>query len=155
MLASANLPRAVEKLYAARHRSHAKGCILLVSRLEDIPNLSGNHAKTYLKLCAERPTTIIVPAPEHYLPHLIRQGNTLAFRLVPEGELATIIHETGPLLAPSANVEGQPPAQTITEARDYFGDRVALYVDGGAVEHGAPSKIIAINDSDEIEIVRA
>ena len=46
------------------------------------------------------------------------------------------LEQTGPLIAPSANLQGQPPAKNIQEAYEYFGDAVDLYVDGGTVESG-------------------
>ena len=46
------------------------------------------------------------------------------------------------------------PAENIEQAVSYFGDTVAVYVDSGPITNSLPSKIIAINDDDEIEIIR-
>lgn len=154
ILAKADAPEAVEKLYAAKHRDHTKSCILLVSDVNDIPGLTGDNRDTYLRLSTERPLTIVTRVTDDFLPHLPRQQGTLAFRLVRPSSLATLISLTGPLLAPSANTEGRPPATTIQEAVEYFGDSVAVYVDGGQATNTLQSKIIAINDDDEIEIIR-
>lgn len=154
ILALASSPSAASKLYATKHRDNQKSCIILVSNIQDIPNLFGEHKETYLAMLAKRPTTLVVSAPDDYLPHLQRQDGTLAFRLVRNCELTTIIDATGPLLAPSANPEGLEPATSVEQAVDYFGDKIALYVDGGEVTSNIPSKIIAINDDDEIEIIR-
>src|SRR5699024_6879138 len=40
-----------------------------------------------------------------------------------------------------ANVSGQPPATTVTQARDQLGDSVAVYLDGGESSIGKPSTI--------------
>ncbi len=154
ILASAKIPGAVDKLYAAKQRDPRKSCILLVADIHDIPNLTNEHRTTYLALCKKRPTTIVAPVPRDYLPHLKRQDDTLAFRLVTQPELMNVLATTGPLLAPSANIEGHEPAENIEQAVSYFGDTVAVYVDSGPITNSLPSKIIAINDDDEIEIIR-
>ena len=46
-----------------------------------------------------------------------------------------------PLVAPSANPEGKPPARSIREAIKYFGEKVEVYVDGGFIEN-SPSSIV-------------
>jgi L-threonylcarbamoyladenylate synthase len=66
----------------------------------------------------------------------------------------SVLDATGPLLAPSANIEGHEPAENIEQAVSYFDDTVAVYVDSGPITNSLPSKIIAINDDDEIEIIR-
>jgi L-threonylcarbamoyladenylate synthase len=54
-----------------------------------------------------------------------------------------LLKTTGPLVAPSANWEGHPPASTIAEAKRYFGKRVDAYVDIGPLR-GKPSKLVQI-----------
>ena len=48
---------------------------------------------------------------------------------------------------------GEPPANTVTEAKAYFGDTVDFYVDGGNLGGRMPSTLIRIVD-DAIEVVR-
>ena len=154
VLAVASMPLAMDKLYSLKHRDSRKSSILLVAKVSDIPNLNGKHLDVYLDLCKKRPTTVVVPVPDTYMPHLVRQTNTLAFRLIKKPELVEIIKSTGPLAAPSANPQGAEPANSINQAKGYFDEKVALYIDAGVVEAGLPSKIITINDDDEIEIIR-
>lgn len=45
----------------------------------------------------------------------------------------------------SANISGNPPATTATEARQQFGDAVPIYLDGGTAEIGEPSTIIDLS----------
>lgn len=73
---------------------------------------------------------------ENYFEYLHRGTGTLAFRLPAQAgspetaQLLEILKEAGPLVAPSANPEGQSPAQDITEAKKYFGNKVDFYLDG-------------------------
>ena len=86
-------------------------------------------------------TSIILPCPDEKFHYLHRGSNFLAFRLPADAPLRQFIYRTGPLVAPSANLEGLPPATTIEEAQNYFGDKVDFYIDGGKME-GSPSKLI-------------
>ena len=45
----------------------------------------------------------------------------------------------------SANISGNPPAQTAAEAKAQFGDAIGVYLDGGEAEVGTPSTIIDIS----------
>ena len=145
IVARASDEAAVARLYRARQRTPQKSCILLVADLANIPELGSAEQRAYLRLHQERPTTLIGPVPADFLPHLVRTDATLAFRLV-SGELANLIRQTGPLLAPSANPEGLPPATTISEAVTYFGEAVSVYVDSGQVTDAAPSRIVRLED---------
>lgn len=145
ILASVNNPKAIDRLYSVRRRSPDKGSIILLSSIEELPISDTYIKRAYEKLNTERPTTIIVPARDNYLPHAHREKNTLAFRVVNLPKLQQIIAEAGPVLAPSANPEGSPPAQNIQQAMQYFGDKASLYVDGGEVTDTPPSRIVEIS----------
>src|SRR5262249_7088265 len=58
-----------------------------------------------------------------------------------------------PLTAPSANPPDAEPPRTLGDARDYFGDAVAAYVDGGPLPGGAST--VAALDGDRVPIIRA
>jgi len=53
-----------------------------------------------------------------------------------------LLREVGPLAVSSANVSGQPPAATVTEARDQLGSLVSVYLDGGPAAHAVASTIV-------------
>jgi L-threonylcarbamoyladenylate synthase len=57
-----------------------------------------------------------------------------------------------PVTAPSANPPGAKPAETIEQARAYFGTNVDAYVDGGRCD-GAPSTVVKI-DGDAFTVLR-
>ncbi|RYF29297.1 MAG: hypothetical protein EOO17_02065 [Chloroflexi bacterium] len=68
--------------------------------------------------------------------------------------LRKLLQQTGPLIAPSANPEGDPPAMTIAKAREYFGDTVDFYVDGGIVADDQPSRLYRYIDDTHYERLR-
>ena len=153
ILASATRPDAIQRLYTVRKRNPTKACILLVADVLDIPGLSEQQRQLYHSLSREHPMTIVQSIDDSYLPHVPRQNNTLAFRVVAPSHLKELIRLTGPLLAPSANPEGLSPATTIQQAIDYFGNSVSQYVDGGEVTKNTPSKIISLVDG-VMQIIR-
>lgn len=155
LLARADSPRAVDELYRVRQRDRTKSCIILLSSADNIPELTTKQRYIYDQLRHERPTTIAARVSPDFMPHLVRTDATLAFRAVPpDTALSELIQLVGPLLAPSANLAGQPPATTVNEATAYFGDQVAVYVDSGEVTGGIPSRIITCTDGDEVITLR-
>lgn len=155
LLTRADSPRAVDELYRVRQRDRTKSCIILLSSADNIPKLTAEQRRIYQQLYCERPTTIVARVSPDIMPHLVRTDATLAFRVVPSGTaLSELIQCVGPLLAPSANLAGQPPATTINEAIAYFGDQVAVYVDSGEVTGVMPSRIIKFTDDGQLVALR-
>ena len=155
LLAQADSSRAVDELYRVRQRDRTKSCIILLGSTNDIPELTADQRHIYDQLYRERPTTIVARVSPDVMPHLVRTDATLAFRVVPSGTaLSELIRLVGPLLAPSANLAGQPPATTINEAITYFGDKVAVYVDGGEIKGAMPSRIITFTDDGHVITLR-
>ncbi|OYX43487.1 hypothetical protein B7Y94_01465 [Candidatus Saccharibacteria bacterium 32-49-12] len=153
LLAKASDEAAVERVYDTKGRTENKACIILVKDPADIPFNQDVIAAILSE--SNRPTSIIVPvsgAPGW----LTRGGDTLAYRILPPGHiLCDIIDETGPLIAPSANPEGLPPAININQAKSYFGDKVNVYLDGGEVPTDViPSRIIKIRSDNTYETIR-
>jgi L-threonylcarbamoyladenylate synthase len=133
IVASALNQGAVEELYRVRGRNPNKACIVLCSEVADLDILRMNFSsaeKEFLKEVWPNPASIILSCPDDSMEYLHRGLKTLAIRIPADLNLRKLLQETGPLLAPSANPEGMPPSMTIDAAKDYFGARVAIYVDG-------------------------
>ena len=81
--------------------------------------------------------------------HLHRGTGTLAFRVPKPAWLRKLLQETGPLIAPSANFEGEPPALTIRAAKKYFGENVDFYADAGRLA-SKPSTLIKVEKGNVI-----
>ena len=152
VLASASSQKAVEKVYTVKNRATDKQCILLITN----PRSMSAHSEivTSHTNASERPTSIVIPVSDE--PSWVTRGGTdIAYRVVRRGLLKEVIEAVGPLLAPSANPEGLPPAHNIEEARQYFGDSVDLYVDGGQVPpEVAPSNLVRINSDGSVDQLR-
>ena len=48
----------------------------------------------------------------------------------------------GPVVSSSANLSGQPPAETAQEVVAYFGNQLDLVLDGGPRRGGVPSTLV-------------
>lgn len=102
-----------------------------------------------------RPTSVIVPSPRApaWLRHPV--NGTVAYRVPNSRSLRAILAKTGPLVAPSANPHGLEPAHDIETARQYFGDTIDYYHDGGRVPGDIqPSRIVAIETDGSETVVR-
>jgi len=147
IIALASNEQAVEKVFAAKHRDRTKQCIVLIPDAAAVPEYQSVIAKFS---SPEQPTSIVVPATNEPA-WLLRGGNTIAYRVVANKFLKSVVEAVGPVIAPSANPEGQPPAQTIDEAHTYFSDEVDCYINGGQVPSTVQaSRIIEVGTNGEI-----
>jgi L-threonylcarbamoyladenylate synthase len=157
LVCSARLPESVERLYAVRQRDLKAPCIILISGIAQIAEFGielSAEVQAQLASYWPGPTSIVLPSSEPTWSYLRRGGQTLAFRIPDYPALQSLLLATGPLVAPSANLAGQPPATTLAEAENYFGNNVDVYIDGGKLA-GAPSQLIAIDSAGEVRILRA
>lgn len=165
LVGSAFLPETVERIYELKRRDLRKPLIVLIADVEDVERfgivLSEKlasqlqrywHLETGFPSEGGGPFSIILPTIDEEFSYLHRGGETIAFRLPNKDDLRELVREVGPLVAPSANIEGKPPARTVEEARKYFGTDADFYIDGGELT-GKPSTILAF-DGEEIKVVR-
>ena len=177
LVGSALNKKTVERIYKLRRRNPKKPMIISIGSLGDLgrfgvkPDKKMAHFLKSIWLRSKvlvlfsnsrelenRPASVILPlSPNHYslttkLNYLHRGTKSLAFRLPKPYWLRRLLAKVGPLVAPSANPEGKPPAKTIKEARKYFGDKADFYVDGGRII-GRPSKLVQITEG-KIKILR-
>ncbi|MFS8118184.1 MAG: L-threonylcarbamoyladenylate synthase [Microcoleus sp.] len=149
ILATVANQTAVAKLFTLKERASHKPLIILIASTNQL--LEGSLWPVAYQTLAHKywpgPVTIVVPVTELVPQYLHRGSGSVAYRVPGNLELCQLLEQTGPLVAPSANPEGTPPARDVEQAIAYFGDDVAVYVDGGEVHDAAPSRIVAI-DSD-------
>lgn len=144
--------KATQRLYGLKNREGKPGTIIAAS-LEQLVELG--LKRRYLKPIEHYwpgPISVVVPS-EPSLRYLDMGQGTLAVRVVADKELVDLLSKTGPFLTTSANHPGQPPANTIEEAKKYFGDRVDVYVDGGDLSHRQASTVVRVVD-DMVEVLR-
>lgn len=146
--------KAVNRVYAVKGRKPEKPFIILISDKKELGDFGVEPTEDQIKLIEHfwpGPVTLIFRCHQS-LDYLHRGGNTLAFRLPSDKALTILIEKTGPLIAPSANPEGSPPALNISIAKKYFGSQVDYYHSEGDLA-GEPSTIIDLSH-DEPKVIR-
>ena len=174
---------AVDRIYAARKRNPEKPCIILIGDIAELEKFSivlsdkQALARTVLASGNKEPVSMVLDCPDERFTYLHRGTKTLAFRVPAQEGLRNLLKQTGPLLAPSANLEARPPSENIAEAKKYFGDLVDpvrsrpreasatvtlgrpasngvdMYIDGGEIK-GKASKVIRLLKDGSVHILR-
>lgn len=152
IVARADSQIAVERVYAIKGRTPTKSPIVLIALPEDMFDAySQADFKIFSDLWPGKNSIIF---PSERAPEWITRGNaSVAYRVPADEALRKLLERTGPLIAPSANPEGLPPAMDVAEAKHYFGDMVDSYVDGGHVDDETPSRLYRLN-TDGLERLR-
>ncbi len=135
---------AIARIYQVKQRNLKKPLIVLISSFLDLKKFGiklGAEEKKRLERFWPGKVSVILPSASRKFSYLHRGRKSLAFRLPKKKRLLELIKKTGPLVAPSANPEGKPPAQTIKEARNYFGRKVDFYVSAGKLKSPASTLI--------------
>lgn len=146
---------AVARIYRLRERNRKKPMIILIGDIHDLEKFGiriDTNTKKLLKKYWPGKVSIILPCASKKFSYLHRGTKTLAFRLPRPAWLRNFLKQSGPLVAPSANIEGERPARTLREAQNYFGADVDFYLDGGKLV-SKPSTIIEIK-SGRVLVVR-
>lgn len=153
LVGSALKPGTVKRISDIKNRLDGKGFIVLISSIEDLKIFGielTDINKIFLNKYWPGKVSVIFAVPKKF--EYLDKGQGLAIRLPDDEDLKEALKQTGPLVAPSANPEGRPPAKNILEARKYFGDQIDFYEDGGNLE-SLPSTLVRLN-GDQVEILR-
>lgn len=154
----------VERIYILRKRKIEKPCIVLIGDINELKKFSIKISREQKKILEKywsfftqdktRAVSIVLDCQDDLFAYLHRGTKTLAFRIPYSQLLRNLLMKTGPLIAPSANIEAMPPAKNINEAKQYFGNLVDLYIDGGEIQNKA-SKVIRLKNDGSINILRS
>ena len=155
IVGSAFSEKAVARIYRLRKRNLKKQFIVLIGSISGLkkfgvvapllhPPLLRGEGLGGVGLWPGK-VSVILPVPARKFAYLHRGTKSIAFRLPRPAALRALLKKTGPLVAPSANIEGEPPSRTIKKAKKYFGDKVDFYVDGGT-RASQPSTLVRIEN---------
>lgn len=144
---------AVARLYELKHRENKPGTLIAASidQLEEV-----GLKRRYLKAVEQYwpgAVSVVIPASDPKLAYLHQGKMSLAVRIPDDKKLLAFLKQSGPLVTSSANDPGEPVAVTPDQAKDYFGDKVDFYIDGGDLSKREPSTVIRIVD-DAVEVLR-
>lgn len=126
---------AIAALFAAKGRPTERPLPVLAASLDDLTEVVGFTARALAlgRRYWPGPLTMVLPRKVTWPYDLGGEDPSSVGVRVPGNEVArALLERTGPLAVTSANLSGEPPATTIEQARAHLGERVAVYLDGGA-----------------------
>lgn len=141
LVAKASDPNAIKRIYKIKGRKRGKPFITLISAISDLKKFNIKPTSpelVFLEKVWPGPVSVIL--------------SNQAFRLPKLPSLLKILRQTGPLVAPSANREGEKPSATIQEARKYFDSQVDFYLPGGKLGN-KPSTLVTIKGG-KVKVLR-
>ncbi|HLT62094.1 MAG TPA: L-threonylcarbamoyladenylate synthase [Microlunatus sp.] len=150
---------AVQRLQDAKERGRDKPPPVLIGDPALIRALADEVPETATRLSEKHwpgALTVIVKARESVRIDLGETRGTIGLR-VPDHDLTReLLRQTGPMAVTSANLTGRPAALTCDEAIEYFGNKVAVYLDAGPLEYtgGAPSSLVDFSQDENGQLLR-
>lgn len=153
LVAKADNEAAVERVFAIKGRDTTKPPIVLVASVEQLYDPLPRGIDETVGGMWPGKNSIIMPASSAPA-WLVRGSSGVAYRVPDNAGLRRLLEQTGPLIAPSANPEGEAPARSVGEAEGYFGEQVDFYVDGGVAFESQPSRLYSMTGSGDLEQLR-
>lgn len=153
-------PKAVQRLLDAKGRTRQSPPPVLIPGIPTLDALASEVPDQVRALVAEfwpGGLTVILPARDSLQWDLGETGGTVALRMPDNRVALELLSETGPLAVSSANLTGEPAAETAAAAEAMLGESVAVYLDGGS--GGAAGSTIVdatglLKEGGELKIVR-
>ena len=148
--------KAYQRLVAVKRRPPEKPFTLMLAETKDIAKYAVIDKKTQQLIDKFMPGqfTIIVDAKPGLPKWCVSNVGKVGIRIADYKVITDIIKMTGkPLLVPSANKSGEPPATTHEEVIKNLGDELDAIVEGKSVSN-TPSTVVVIDDKGA-HVVRA
>jgi tRNA threonylcarbamoyl adenosine modification protein (Sua5/YciO/YrdC/YwlC family) len=124
---------ALESIFVLKGRPQVKPLAILVASIDQAMSLAmfTDRALDFADRHWPGALTLVVPrleATPDWLGHPARRS--IGLRCPDHPVALELLGHSGPLAVTSANVAGQPAATSDEEARAFFGDEVAVYLEG-------------------------
>ncbi len=137
--------KAIKKIYEVKQRPKEKPLIVLIgnmNQLKQIVREIPNWVKKSLSKLWPGPVTIILPKKEE-VPREVTAGLSKVAVRMPNHPIPLLLaNEVGPIVAPSANISGEPPTSKPEKVIEDFYGKIDVIVDAGETPYKKPSTII-------------
>ena len=143
--ADAFSPEAVASVLAAKGRGREMPPPVLVPSVRTIEGLATSvpaWARALIEEFWPGPLTLVLMAQPSLMWDLGETNGTVALRMPQDDVALALLTQVGPMAVTSANLTGQPPATTVTDAAAQLGAAVAVYLDGGPTTSREVSTIV-------------
>jgi L-threonylcarbamoyladenylate synthase len=158
ILASAFSPVAIERIFKIKGRDDNKPLIVLISAISDLGLFGIKITNAQAKFLKKHwPNKLSVEFKQTKFKHIHRGNNFNAFRSPKNKKIQNLLKKYGPLVAPSANLQGEKTVETIREARRVFGkqgENVDFYISAGRRLVGKSSTLIKLLNNGDFQILR-
>ena len=100
------------------------------------------------------PLTLVLPGRRNIPKPLCNPLGGVAVRISSQAIATLLVKGLGrPLTATSANPSGKEPARTLQVAKNYFANRVDVFVDGGTLTSKSGSTVVEVKE-DSVKVIR-
>src|SRR5690349_15824377 len=143
--ADAFSPEAVASVLAAKGRGREMPPPVLVPSTRTVDGLATevpDWSRELIRAFWPGPLTLVFRAQPSLMWDLGETNGTVALRMPQDDVALAVLDEVGPMAVTSANLTGQPPATTVTDAAAQLGAAAAVYPDGGPTTSDEASTLV-------------
>ncbi len=137
---------AVRRIYGAKNRPATKPLSVLVPSATAARAAARRWSDLADRLATAfwpGPLTLVVPRGSLVADDVVAGGQTVALRVPAHKTALELLRACPfPIVAPSANLSGHPPATSASEVMESLGGRISLVLDGGATPVQTPSTVL-------------
>ena len=158
--ANAFSAKGVEALLNAKGRDRTMPPPVLIPKVETMSALAADLPLVANQLAAAfwpGDLNMVLKAQRSLEWDLGETRGTVALRVPDHKITLALLEDVGPLAVSSANLTGKDDAVNVQQAVEHFGDKVAVYLDGGASPKGEASTILdltQVRDGEPIRVLR-
>ncbi len=145
--------QAVERIFAVKKRPKDKPLTVQIQDITYLEELACEIPAFAYQLMSRYwpgPLTLVLPVRHDcsWAGGKAKEKGTIGVR-IPDNKIAqSLLKESGTaLVAPSANLSGEPAAQTAEEVLQTFNGLIETVIDAGKVELGVPSTVVDLSIS--------
>lgn len=146
LAASAFNESAIRRVYEAKGRPANNPLPVQVADKEDISRLAAElpeAAECLIDHFMPGPITIVLHAKPHVPTMVTADTGKVGVRIPDHPVALALIRAAGtPIVAPSANISGQPPPTTAEEVISYLDGRIEIVLDAGQTNLGIASTVV-------------
>jgi len=155
--ANAFSEKGVQALLEAKGRDRTMPPPVLIPKVETMSALAADLPLVANQLAAAfwpGALTMVLKAQRSLEWDLGETKGTVALRVPDHKITLALLEDVGPLAVSSANLTGKDAAVNVKQAVEHFGDKVAVYLDGGASPKAEASTILDLTQVREGEPIR-
>ena len=149
--ANAYNEEAVRKIYEVKMRPDEKPLSIMVSSIDEISKyaiISNEIEEKIIKKYMPGPITIVLKKKPGVFDYISSGKDTIGIRIPDNEIILKLLKEAKlPIVAPSANISGNPSGIILSEILKDFDGKVEICIDGGKAKLSEPSTIVKVVDN--------